>query len=247
VIPDCQQAKSTLELHPADAEFFLKHQDRLPGSIEENAVTLELNRCATLRAKTCDSPVPVEIVLANSSKAGEDVTVCLNRGNLVRVAQMGFGRLYSFGQKDGVLARDDSRAYFFMPLIEQDPVRAKSDCLRIESPVAAQPTSSQTHSVPPSPVPMVTPNTNSAEAPSAAEQPAPSVGPVTDHASAPRRRRRAAKSGTSVLDQALSLRDQLRTALTSTKDLIRLLKAERRSQKSLQLALDSLKQLRTAA
>lgn len=50
-----------------------------------------------------------------------------------------------------------------------------------------------------------------------------------------------------LLEQATTLRDQLRTTLTSAKELIRTLKAEKRNQKSLQLALASLKQLQAAA
>jgi len=62
-----------------------------------------------------------------------------------------------------------------------------------------------------------------------------------------RRRRRRTAGAASVLDQAVIVRDQLRVSLTSVKDLIRVLKVERRSQKSLKLALDSLKQLQQAA
>ena len=61
-----------------------------------------------------------------------------------------------------------------------------------------------------------------------------------------RRRRKSATSGT-VLNQSVAVRDQLRVTLSGVKDLIRTLKAEKRSQKSLKLALDSLKQLQHAA
>ena len=47
--------------------------------------------------------------------------------------------------------------------------------------------------------------------------------------------------------QALAVREQLRGALTGTNELIQALKAERRSQRSLKLALDSLKQLQAVA
>ena len=52
---------------------------------------------------------------------------------------------------------------------------------------------------------------------------------------------------TGSLEQASSLRDQLWEALASSKELIRSLKTEKRSQKSLKLALDSLKQLQNVA
>ena len=62
-----------------------------------------------------------------------------------------------------------------------------------------------------------------------------------------RRKRQVPGKATSALEQASSLRDQLRNALTSSKELIRSLKTEKRSQKSLKLALDSLKQLQNVA
>ena len=77
----------------------------------------------------------------------------------------------------------------------------------------------------------------------------PASAPETKPAVQPQavRRRRTSKTSGSVLDQAVGLRDQLRTTLTSTKELIRALKVEKRSQKSLKLAWDSLKQLQAAA
>lgn len=64
-----------------------------------------------------------------------------------------------------------------------------------------------------------------------------------------RRRKRTASGGkaTTSLEQAISLRDQLRNALGSSKELIRTIKTEKRGQKSLKLALASLKQLQAVA
>jgi hypothetical protein len=70
----------------------------------------------------------------------------------------------------------------------------------------------------------------------------------TSNSSTPQIRRRRRRTGSSgVLEQVVILRDQLREVLISTKELVRTLKAERRSQKSLKIALDSLKQLQHAA
>jgi len=61
------------------------------------------------------------------------------------------------------------------------------------------------------------------------------------------RKQRVPGKATSALEQAISLRDQLREVLASSKELIASLKTEKRSQKSLKLALDSLKQLQNVA
>ena len=63
---------------------------------------------------------------------------------------------------------------------------------------------------------------------------------------APRRKRTGSKPASS-LDQAVALREQLRMALGGSKELIRCLKVEKRGQKSLKLALASLKQLQAVA
>ena len=83
-----------------------------------------------------------------------------------------------------------------------------------------------------------------ADAPAAA----PETSPTTNEAAPVRRRHRVASScKASALELALALRDQLRTVLKSTKELIQALQAEKRGQKSLKLALDSLKQLQAVA
>ena len=62
-----------------------------------------------------------------------------------------------------------------------------------------------------------------------------------------RRKRTSGAKATTSLEQAISLRDQLRVALSGSKELIRTLKTENRGQKSLKLALASLKQLQAVA
>ena len=62
-----------------------------------------------------------------------------------------------------------------------------------------------------------------------------------------RRKRQVPGKATSALEQAIFLRDQLREVLASSKELIASLKTEKRNQKSLKLALDSLKQLQNVA
>lgn len=249
VVPSYTSAKTNLDLHPADAQFFTENVTRLPGNVGEQGVTLELNGAVSVRAKTDDSQ-PAEIVLRNSTKSGEDVTVCLNRLNLVRAAKMGFENIHVFGNAAALLARDEMRSYVFMPLESQQAIKPSNACLRIESPWATpasrfRSSFTQNH--------MSTRRTTPTPAP-ASTQVAPPSAPAPVQATTPggavepvRRRRRTCKSGGNILNQAIATREQLRTTLSGVKDLIRTLKAERRNQKSLKLALDSLKQLQSAA
>jgi hypothetical protein len=241
IIPSVQSAKTNLELHAADAQFFAENCSRLPGSVDEQAVTFECNGTIAVRAKTSDAPA-AEIVLTNSSKTGDDVTVCLNRGNLVSAARMGFDRIYLYGKDSAILARDDHRSYLFMPLHEQNAVKAGHDCLKIPSRVCSRPSSSYHRPYTPT-VPM----NNHPVTPTSPATPAQAPSVSQESTQTARRRRRRTAGAASVLDQAVIVRDQLRISLTSVKDLIRVLKVERRSQKSLKLALNSLKQLQQAA
>ena len=243
VIPADQSAQTTLELNGADAEFLLANLHRLPGGAEEQGITLELGDTVAIRAKSIDTPAPVELVLCNSHKAGADMIARVDRRYLARAAAMGFGRIYSFGAAEPMFARDDHRLYLWMPLGGEGAVAASEDCLRIESPP-------ETPSVSQHPYPTRSPSAQMStkktiEPPAAApvsETPCPSQSePI-------RRTRRAINSPKAgAVEQALALRDQLRAALVSTKGLIQALKAEKRGQKSLKLALESLKSLQAVA
>ena len=87
--------------------------------------------------------------------------------------------------------------------------------------------------------------------PSASSQPASHLATEQDATAAEqvvrRRKRQVPSRATSALERSITLRDQLRDALASSKELIGSLKNEKRSQKSLKLALDSLKQLQNVA
>jgi hypothetical protein len=244
IIPQFQSAQTTLELHPADAEFFAGNVSRLPGNASEQAVTFDCNGSIAVRAKTEDSQA-TEIVLTNSTKTGSDVTICLDRRNLASMARMGFDRVYLYGKENAVLARDDKRSFLFMPLHEQKGIKASNDCLTIPSPVSSGPSfSRRAHPFPYTPSTSM-PNNRISQVPTTPES---TIAPDTNSATQPIRRRRRKTNGTgSVLEQAVTLRDQLREVLTSTKELVRTLKTERRSQKSLKIALDSLKNLQAVA
>jgi hypothetical protein len=184
----------------------------------------------------------VELVLTNSRRTGEDVIVRIDRRYLARTAAMGFSKICLFGAESALLARDENRQYVWMPLGSEGAVAVSDDCIRIESPLGTRPAVLRSHPVPRTIASMSTKTI--ADAPAAA----PDTSTTTNQAASVRRRRRVASSSkTSALEQALALRDQLRAMLTSNKELIRALKAEKRGQKSLKLALDSLKQLQAVA
>ena len=244
IIPAVQSAKTTLELHPADAQFLTENASRLPGNLEEQAVTFDCNGSISVRAKTIDTQA-AELQLTNSSKSGDDVTICLNRRNLINAARMGFTKLFLYGNASAVLACDENhRSYVFMPLESQENVvKASNDCLKIPSPVSSR--SSVSYPRPYTPT-VTMPTNRIAQGTSGTTVKVPAATTINTEQPVRRRRRRNTTGGT-VLEQAVALRDQLREVLTTTKDLVRTLKAERRSQKSLKVALDSLKQLQHAA
>ena len=242
ILPSIQSASTTLELHPADAEFLAENISRLPMSTEDRSITLDLNGTVAVRGKTGDAQA-AELILTNSSKRGDGFAICLNRLNVQRAAEMGFDRLYLYGDRNAVLARDEHRSYLFMPFDPEQAIKPSDDCLKIPSPISTRSSfSPRTHALS---APMTTNHINPAQSSPATTAGHGSSNPSTEQPV--RRRRRTGKSGPGVLEQAVAVRDQLRTTLTSVKDLIRTLKAERRSQKSLKLALDSLKQLQAAA
>ena len=93
------------------------------------------------------------MVLCNSTRTGEDVRINTDHRFLVQAAEMGFRQLHLFGPNGAILARDDQRTYLWMPLGPDNMILPADDCLRIESPRVALP-SSPTSSVPRSTLPM---------------------------------------------------------------------------------------------
>jgi hypothetical protein len=154
---------------------------------------------------------------------------------------MQFDRIYLYGNQNAVLARDDYRSYLFMPLESQQAIKPSDDCLRIPSPFS--PRHSGTY---PRPYTTTIPMNSQSNTAVPASSPVDSTTPSQEATQPIRRRRRTSKTS-GVLEQAVSVREQLRVSLGGVKELIRALKSERRSQKSLKLALDSLKQLQAAA
>lgn len=249
IIPSTNHCKSTLRLSLADARFLVDNMHRLPNGDTHREVTLDLNGSVVLRAASTSTPRPAEIILRNSTKQGDDIRICTDRQFLARAASMGFTEIHLPDSESPAVAQDATRIYLWMVLSPKDAIKPTDDCVRIESPFDY----GHRTSLPPIP-PRTTPVNR------IANQPVPSAPTPTSTsttAAAPpsatepviRRRKRTASGGkaTTSLEQAISLRDQLRNALGSSKELIRTIKTEKRGQKSLKLALASLKQLQAVA
>ena len=238
IIPAASSASTTLELVQTDADFMAANISRLHNRADERAVTLDLNGAIAIRAKDMDAARPVEMVLSNSIRMGEDIRINTDHRFLVRAVEMGFRQLKLYGPNGAVLARDDQRNYLWMPLGPDNLILPSDDCLRIESPRAAL-RSSPTSPVSRSTLPMNRPPLQATASPPPAAESAPQT--------APTRCRRASAVTASPLDQAVGLRTSLREAVHRTNELIRSMKKERKHQRLLKSTLKSLKDLQAAA
>jgi hypothetical protein len=250
IIPPTHYAKCTLQLNPHDAKFLVDNLHRLPEGTTHRELTLDLNGSVVLRAASTSTPRPAEMILRNSSKQGDDVRICTDRNFLARAAAMGFTEFFLPNDASPALAVDANRTYLWMLLDQKEAIKPTDASLRIESPF-----NTRAYMPPATTTRKVTPVNRIASTPSApitqppVTQPPVAPAPAAVGEQVIRRRRRTSSNGkaTTSLEQAISLRDQLRTALSGSKELIRTIKTEKRSQKSLKLALASLKQLQAVA
>jgi hypothetical protein len=247
IIPSTHYAKCTLQLAAQDSKYLIENMHRLPNGTTHRELTLDLNGSVVLRASSPSTPRPAEMILRNSTKRGEDVRICTDRKFLARAAEMGFSEFHLPNDASPALATDATRTYLWMLLDQKEAIKPNDNCLRIESPLSSHPFHS-----PPTKRKVVPVNRNASPSDQNPGSSQPAAQPVaqqpTTSDQVARRRKRSGNGNTSSsLEQAISLRDQLRAALTSSKELIRSLKTEQRSQKSLKIALDSLKQLQAVA
>ncbi len=247
IIPSTHYAKCTLQIAPQDSKFLVENMHRLPNGTTHRELTLDLNGSVVLRAASVNTPRPAEMILRNSTKRGDDVRICTDRKFLARAAGMGFSDFHLPNDASPALATDATRTYLWMLLDQKEAIKPSENCLRIESPLSSHPFHS------PSATRKVTPVNRIASSPGQnpeSSQPtahAVAQPPTTSDQVSRRRKRSGSCKASNSLEQAIALRDQLRNALTNSKELIRTLKTEKRNQKSLKLALDSLKQLQAVA
>ena len=230
VIPPVALAVARLEISPHDGEFLTDTLKRLPrDDAQNNAVTLDLNGQVIVRARAEGESQPTEVILSNSSLAGEPIRVNTNRKYLARAARLGFCDVCLYEKGNAVLAHDQRRQYLWMLLSSEGIIRPADNALRIESPV-----STKRSSIPHNRIkePNVTQsNSTTAAAPAAATKPV--------------KRHRPANTKTTV-EQAIALRDALHAAARQANELARSLKRQRRQNKIVETTLASLKQLQAA-
>ncbi len=132
VIPKGDTMASRLHLSEDDARFLVHVLPRLPGDKEElSAVTLDLGQQVLLRARAERSPQVSEVLLSSSSCEGPTVRVACNRRFLWRVVQLGFRDLVVRNANTPLLCRDQTRTYLFMPL--DGALSPTPDAMRIVS------------------------------------------------------------------------------------------------------------------
>jgi hypothetical protein len=132
VIPKIDTTASRLHLSEDDARFLVHVLPRLPGNEDGSApVTLDLGQEVRLRARAEDSPQISEVLLSGSSCEGPPVRIACNRRFLWRAVQLGFRAILIRNATTPLVCRDETRTYLFMPL---DGVLAPAaDAVRIVS------------------------------------------------------------------------------------------------------------------
>jgi hypothetical protein len=132
VIPRMDQSGNRLHLSEDDARFLSHVLPRLPGDKDDSSpVTLDLSQEVLLRAQGERSPQVSEVLLSSSSCEGTAVRVACNRRFLWRLVQLGFRDLMVRDANTPLLCRDETRTYLFMPL--GGAVSPVADAVRIVS------------------------------------------------------------------------------------------------------------------
>lgn len=246
VIPDRQQAKTTLALNAADCEFLADSLPRLPGDDNVNRpITVDLNGCVAIRAKGRDNDPATELVLRNTIRTGDEVCVNIDRQFLVRAVRLGFNQLLIHGPDKPLQCFDGRRTYFWMPLNGENPVRADAQTVVIESPM---PNNSATAAQSSPPVrqrssPSTTAIQEKASVPASKHTPANSSSvkpPVNGDGTA------KPGAGPGPIEQVAALSELARELLSKSNNLLHTLKRQRKQHRLMQSTLQSLRQLQAA-
>ena len=132
VIPKADALASRLHLSEDDARFLVHVLPRLPGDKDDSSpLTLDLSQQVVLRARAEHSPQVSEVLLSGSSFQGPAIRVACNRRYLWRLVQLGFRDLVVRNAATPLVCRDPTRTYLFMPL--EKPLPPTPDAVRIVS------------------------------------------------------------------------------------------------------------------
>ena len=139
-IPAPSATKSRLRLSESDARFLERSLSRLPSDpVSNGTVTVDLNGAIAVRAKSPDCPVPTEIVLAGSSRAGSQLCLAIDRRYLERAVRLGFREVGFVSDEAPVVCRDGRRTYIWAVLSKEGIVQPAENSVRIESPKPTHP------------------------------------------------------------------------------------------------------------
>ncbi len=136
IIPDMAYAPTKVSFTTDDRQFLRQTIGKLP-QIEgtEHAVTVHCNGHVAVRGRGETGPV-TELVLSNSSVQGEEVRVNMDRGFLLRAAQLGLSQMGVWKNSAPVLAADDRHQYVWQPLCPDLAIGPDPEAVTIRSPVA---------------------------------------------------------------------------------------------------------------
>ena len=240
-VPTSSSAASTLQLSASDAEFLISCVNRLPGADQNHApVTVELNGVVAIRAADEERRSPVELVLTQSRRAGDEIRFQTNRDYLSRAAQLGFHELHLRNSEAPAFCKDDHRTYLWALLDEEGSIPADDQMQRISSPVAETTVTETTKPERPK-FPMSTRHISNR---SQATHHANDVSETLKNNSPPTTKDPSDSESTpSLIQQAENLRDTLTKALTETRELISSLKRNQKQNRLVETTLRSLKQL----
>jgi hypothetical protein len=132
VIPNTDTMVSRLHLSEDGARFLVHVLPRLPGNKDGSSpLTLDLGQQVLLRARAERSPQISEVLLSGSSCDGPAVRIACNRRFLWRVVQLGFRDISVRNATTPLVCRDETRTYLFMPL--EGALAPVADAVRIVS------------------------------------------------------------------------------------------------------------------
>ncbi len=230
-LPLASATTTRLRISDADARFLERSLSRLPNNETSNgAVTVDLNGAIAVRARSVDSPAPMELLLTGSSRLGDQVCLATDRKFLERAVRLGFRELCFVADNAPLVCRDGQREYFWALLDKSGIVKSAPDAVRIES-MNGQDSSVAEPAAEPKPVGgprrrsarTLTASEESADAkPVQESEPLPTGGIEAEAA------KQADPPDRPTIEQALHLRDELRTALEQTRQLIYCIRRDRK-------------------
>ena len=186
---------------------------------------MDLNGSIAVRGKQGEPESCTELLLSASTRSGDPIRFNTNRQYLQRAVQLGFNRLYVFGNESPALACDDNRKYIWALLDSKSAIAPDDKAIRIESAATKQPTKATKPTLrKESPMPTRTSSTNGKQKQSGKTE----------------------QTGTSIdelIQNGETLRTNLRETLTATSKLLAGLKSHKKRTKRMRSTLLSLKQL----